>query len=87
MHHQRCAARVQAGALAADFHVPQLRLRFRLRRRLHLLHARKRRKFDALSRGIISEWTNPMQEAWVYSHDGPIWGVKCILAVIGTGGP
>eukprot|EP00959_Pyramimonas_sp_CCMP1952_P468224 9492863-Pyramimonas_sp.AAC.1 len=29
----------------------------------------------------------PLQEAQVYSHDGPTWGVECILAVIGTGGP
>eukprot|EP00976_Prorocentrum_cordatum_P059543 1175544-Prorocentrum_minimum.AAC.2 len=27
---------------------------------------------DAGSVGIFSRWTNQMQEAWVYSHDGPI---------------
>eukprot|EP00959_Pyramimonas_sp_CCMP1952_P135934 2843819-Pyramimonas_sp.AAC.2 len=27
---------------------------------------------DAGSLGIFSRWTNQMQEAWVYSHDGPI---------------
>eukprot|EP00959_Pyramimonas_sp_CCMP1952_P466496 9490044-Pyramimonas_sp.AAC.1 len=27
---------------------------------------------DAGSMGIFSRWTNHTQEAWVYSHDGPI---------------
>eukprot|EP00959_Pyramimonas_sp_CCMP1952_P118416 2476102-Pyramimonas_sp.AAC.1 len=27
---------------------------------------------DAGSAGMFSQWTNQTQEAWVYSHDGPI---------------
>eukprot|EP00959_Pyramimonas_sp_CCMP1952_P163905 3426937-Pyramimonas_sp.AAC.1 len=38
-----------------------------------------------------TECTNQRQASRVYSHDRPIrstlWGVECILAVIGRGGP